>query len=129
MDFESFDLFAEKIITMPAQGILGALSLDCELLDQDLHGCRSAFTPDEYSILCFRQFVRSASLGRGIYPRLCLPPEHIELYKHTVVRLVHEDQLPQAAMAAFSEAFAAEFRLAPPCRRRRIPGFRFRRGN
>lgn len=107
MEFESFDSFAEKIITMPAKAILTALCLNCKLLEDDLSVYRSAFLPDEYSVLCFRQFLRSARCGDGIYPRQCLPPDHLELYKHTVVRLVHEDELPPKAMDAFEGAFVA----------------------
>lgn len=108
MEFESFGHFAEKIVTMPAKAILIALCLNCKLLDEDLRLYRSAFLPDEYSILCFRQFVRSAMSGGGIYPRQCLPPDHLELYKHTIVRLVHEDELPPKAMDDFEGAFVAE---------------------
>jgi hypothetical protein len=107
MEFESFDLFAAKIITMPAKAILSALGLDCKILEQDLSRHRAAFAKDEYSILCFRQFVRSARCGLGIYPRRCLPSNHLELYKHTVVRLVHVKELPSTAMAAFAGAFVA----------------------
>jgi hypothetical protein len=105
MDFESFDRFAEKIIAMPAKTILKVLALNCELLEQDLRPHRSSFAPDEYSILCFRQFIRSARSGRRIYPKRCLPPNHLQLYKHTVIRLVHVDELPQTAMNDFDGAF------------------------
>ena len=105
MKYESFDLFEEKIITMPATAILNALDLDCKLLEQDLSTFRSSFAEDEYSVLCFRQFVRSVKSGAGVLPRRCLPPEHLELYKHTVVRLVHEGQLPSTAMDHFDGAF------------------------
>lgn len=108
MQYESFDLFAEKIITMPAKAILGALDLDCKLLEQDLAQFRASFADDEYSILCFRQFIRSARSGVGVFPRQCLPPNHLALYKHTVVRLVHEDQLPTKAMEHFRGAFIPE---------------------
>ena len=107
MDFESFDLFAAKIIAMPAKAILGALGLHCKILEQDLSRHRSAFAQDEYSILCFRQFIFSARSGGGIYPRRCLPPDHLELYKHTVIRLVHVDELPSTAMDDFDGAFVA----------------------
>ncbi|HTV39033.1 MAG TPA: hypothetical protein VMF08_00545 [Candidatus Sulfotelmatobacter sp.] len=107
MQYESFDLFAERIITMPAKAILNALDLDCKLLEQDLSGFRSSFAEDEYSVLCFRQFVRSVKSGAGIFPRQCLRPDHLELYKHTVVRLVHEDELPSTAMDHFDGAFVA----------------------
>ena len=105
MQDESFDLFAEKIITMPAKEILNALNLDCKILEEDLSRYRSSFTDDEYSILCFRQFIRSVKSGAGIFPRRCLPPDHLELYKHTVVRLVHEHELPSTAMDQFDGAF------------------------
>ncbi|HEV2456138.1 MAG TPA: hypothetical protein VGY98_17880 [Verrucomicrobiae bacterium] len=107
MEFESFDHFAEKIIAMPAKAILEALNLDCKILEQDLIRHRSAFRADEYSILCFRQFVRSARSGSGLYPRQCLPPDHLELYRHTVVRLVHVEELPPTPMDAFEGAFVA----------------------
>lgn len=105
MVYETFDLFAEKIITMPAKAILDALDLDCKLLEQDLTAFRSAFAEDEYSVLCFRQFIRSVKSGAGVFPRRCLPSDHLELYKHTVVRLVHEHQLPSTAMDHFDGTF------------------------
>src|ERR1700739_3920284 len=105
MQYESFDFFAEKITTMPAKAILNAVDLDCKLLEEDLSAYRSSFAEDEYSILCFRQFVRTVKSGAGIFPRRCLPPEHLELYKHTVVRLVHEHELPSTAMDHFNGAF------------------------
>jgi hypothetical protein len=105
MEFESFDLFAAKIISMPANAILGVLGLDCKLLEQDLRKYRSAFASDEFSILCFRQFIRSIRSGCGIFPRRCLPPDHLELFKHTVIRLVHVAELPPEAMDAFEGAF------------------------
>jgi hypothetical protein len=107
MQYESFDLFEEKIITMPAKSILGALDLECKLLEEDLGAFRSSFAEDEFSILCFRQFIRSVKSGAGIFPRQCLPPDHLELYKHTVVRLVHVAELPPAAMDAFEGSFVA----------------------
>jgi hypothetical protein len=108
MELESFDDFAEMIITMPAKGILGVLNLDCELLDQDLGLYRSAFAQDEYSLLCFRQFIRSVRSGAGIYPKECLPSDHLELYKHTVIRLIHVHELPRTAAKTFDGAFVAE---------------------
>lgn len=111
MDFESFDLFAEKIMTMPAKAILGALALDCKLLEEDLKAHRSAFGEDEYSILCFRQFIRFARWGAGIFPKRCLPLEHLKLYKHTVIRLVHEKELPKTAVEIFNGAFAPQYSL------------------
>ena len=108
MELESFDDFAEMIITMPAKGILDVLNLDCGLLDQDLTRYRASFAADEYSLLCFRQFIRSVKSGGGIYPSECLPPDHLDLYKHTVIRLIHVHELPRTAARAFDGAFVAE---------------------
>jgi hypothetical protein len=107
MVLESFDDFAEMIITMPAKAILDLLNLDCELLDQDLSRYRASFAADEYSLLCFRQFIRSLRSGGEIYPRECLPSEHLELYRHTVIRLIHVHELPRTAVETFDGAFVA----------------------
>lgn len=107
MQFESFDLFAERIVTVPAKAILKDLDLNCKLLEEDLSLYRSAFRTDEYSVLCFRQFVRTAKSGNGNYPRQCLPPDHLELFKHTVIRLVYAGELPPAAIDQFDGAFVA----------------------
>ncbi|HEV2319801.1 MAG TPA: hypothetical protein VGV18_08635 [Verrucomicrobiae bacterium] len=122
MPFESFNLFAEQVISMPAKDIVDVLDLSCKLLDDDLYTHRSAFAKDEYSILCFRQFIRLARSGGAVYPKRCLPPEHLDLYRHTIVRLIHVDELPQTAIEAFDKAFAAQFSLPVGCRRRRRTG-------
>ncbi|MGH7980529.1 MAG: hypothetical protein ACREE6_14225 [Limisphaerales bacterium] len=108
MELESFNDFAEAILIMPAKAILEALKLNCELLEQDVSLYRSAFSLDEYSLLCFRQFLRSVTASGRIYPRECLPPDHLELYKHIVVRLIHVNELPSTAIEAFDDAFVAE---------------------
>jgi hypothetical protein len=109
MVLESFDDFAETILSMPAKAILDLLNLDCELLDQDLSPYRSAFGPDEYSLLCFRQFIRSVRSGGTMYPRECLPLDHLRLYKHTVIRLIHVNELPRTAVKDFEGVFAAVY--------------------
>lgn len=114
MVLESFEDFADTILIMPAKAILGALNLNCELLDQDLSPYRSAFAPDEYSLLCFRPFIRSVRSGREVYPRECLPLDHLDLYKHTVVRLIHVGELPRMAVKAFDSAFVAVSSVIKP---------------
>ena len=109
MVLESFDDFAETILSMPAKAILGVLNLDCELLDHDLSRYRSAFAPDEYSLLCFRQFIRSTRSGGATYPRECLPLDHLKLYKHTVIRLIHVHELPRTAAKIFDAVFVAVY--------------------
>src|SRR5579863_5665065 len=108
MPFESFELFAEIISKLPERAIIGALELGGKILTENISRYRKSFTPDAYSVLCFRKFVRSARLGEAIHYIRFLPPDHIEIYKKTVVRLVQAGELAASAMEQFDGAFAVE---------------------
>lgn len=105
MQFDSFDRFARKIAAVPAREVLNALDLKCKILQDDLGTYRSAFTEDAFSILCFRQFLRSARMGSPADFIRSFPADHIELYKQLVVRLVKAGELPPSAMEWFDTAF------------------------
>ena len=104
---ESFNTFAEKVAGMPAKAILKSMDLGCKLLEEDLDGYRSSFTGDEFSILYFRQFLRTATSGEVMHCIRCFPKRHIEFYKHTVARLVQAGELSSSALDKFEGAFAA----------------------
>lgn len=104
---ESFNTFAEKIAGMPAKAILKSMDLGCKLLEEDLDGYRSSFTGDEFSILYFRQFLRTARSGEAMHCIRCFPRSHIEFYKRTVTRLVQAGELSSSALERFEGAFAA----------------------
>lgn len=107
MQFYSFDVFEKELSRMPAGAILKSLALDCKLLEEDLETYRRAFTEEQYSILCFRQFMRSAQRQKTAPYLHCLPPDHIELYKQTIVRLIQAEELDRSAMQLFDRAFIA----------------------
>ncbi len=105
MQFDSFDRFATKISAVPVREVLNALDLKCKILQDDLGNYRSAFTEDAFSILCFRQFLRSAKMGSSVDFIRSFPADHIELYKQIVVRLVKVGELPRLAMGWFDTSF------------------------
>ena len=95
------------ISSMPPETILMALDAECKMLrgDVEMHGL--PVSDDVFSILAFREFVQLARAGQVVVP--CpkpLPPFHIEFYKETIVRLVHEKDLPPSAMEQFDFVFS-----------------------
>lgn len=100
-----FDIFARTIASLPTKAILKALDLECKMLERDSENHRLYLPEDAYSIFCFRQFVRVARFGGTAPACKPLPPDHLEFYKQTVVRLVQAGELPESAMKAFDDAF------------------------
>lgn len=100
-----FDIFARTIKSVPTEAILKVLDLECEMLKRDSENHRLYLPEDAYSIFCFRQFIRVAKLGESVPNCKHLPPDHLEFYKQTVVRLVQAKELPESAMKAFDDAF------------------------
>jgi hypothetical protein len=107
MELQVFGLFAKMINGLPARAILKALDLECKTLEDDFEHHRSALAEDAFSILSFRQFVRMAQLGTAMHCIKPLPPDHIEFYKNTIVRLIQADELPASAMKDFDFTFTS----------------------
>ena len=105
MSLRFFNIFTKMIAGLPAQAIPKALELECKMLEEDLECNRLALSEDTASVLCFSQFVQFAKQGRLMHCTKSLPPDHIEFYKETIVRLVHANVLPQSAMDQFDHAF------------------------
>ncbi len=100
-----FEIFAKTISKLPTEAILQLLDLECEMLERDAEIHRLYLPRDAYSIFCFRQFVRMVKFGEEMPFCPPLPPDHLEFYKETVVRLVHAKELPESAMKAFDDVF------------------------
>src|ERR1700691_1381187 len=105
MHVKVFELFAKVIRGLPPQGILKALEIECLMLKNDLENHHLPLPEDAFSIFYFREFVRAIALGHILHPVKPLPPDHIEFYKETIVRLVKANELPQAALDQFDYAF------------------------
>jgi hypothetical protein len=105
MPFHIFSLFTRTITSLPVEAVIKALDLEGKMLEDDFEHQRLALPEDAFSILHFREFVRMAKFGETMQSISPLPPDHIEFYKETIVRLVQANQLPPSAMKQFDSIF------------------------
>jgi hypothetical protein len=105
MSVNYFDIFTRTIAHLPTKAIIRALDLECNMLEDDFEHERLASLEDANSILCFRQFLRTAEAAKMMLRAKCFPPDHLEFYKETIVRLVQARELPTSAMERFDYAF------------------------
>jgi hypothetical protein len=103
--FHIFDLFTRMITDVPASGILNELDLESRMLENDLWRRHLPMTREAFSILRFCQFVHAVKTGQKMCSVQELPPDHIEFYKTTVVRLIHANELPFSAAEQFDHTF------------------------
>jgi hypothetical protein len=101
-----FGAFSKMISNLPVQAVLKALDLECEMIEDDLKHHRLALDEDTFSILCFSRFVQDVKAGKAMHRLKPLPPDHLEFYKETVVRLVNATELPPSVMGQFERAFS-----------------------
>lgn len=109
MPVRVFEIFAKTINGLPPESVFRALDLECKMLEEDQVHDRLHEMDDALSILSFRQFLRMARDGDSMHCVKPLPPDHLEFYKETIVRLVHAGQLPDAAMDQFNFTFVSVF--------------------
>lgn len=100
-----FSIFSKTIGNLPATAILKALDAECRMLEDDLKNHRLNVTEDILSILCFRGFVQMVKKDVVLHCSTNLPPEHIEFFKETVIRLIQAGELPSSAMNDFDCTF------------------------
>ena len=100
-----FRIFSNVIRTLPAPAIVLALDAECKMLEEDVEHYRSDLTEDTLSILCFRGFVQMVKAGDVMRCSLRMPPDHIEFYKETLLRLIQAGELLPSAMDQFDFVF------------------------
>jgi hypothetical protein len=100
-----FRIFSNVIRNLPTQAILPALDAECKMLENDIEHYRFHLTEDALSILCFRGFVQMVKAGSVMRCSLCMPPEHIEFYKQTIIRLIQSGEMSPSVMNHFDFAF------------------------
>jgi hypothetical protein len=105
MQFRIFELFARMITELPTQCVIKGVDLECQMLKNDIEHNRLPLPEDAPSIFYFREFVHAAKLGRILDCIKPLPPDHIEFFKETIVRLIQANELPSVAMEQFDCAF------------------------
>lgn len=104
--FMGFGTFSKMVGTLPPEAIIGALDLECKMiLDDRLHS-RLAEDEGSLSLLYFDQFVKMVKVGGSIRRFRGLPPDHLEFYRETILRLIDAKELPASAMDQFDRAFA-----------------------
>lgn len=100
-----FRIFSKVIRNLPVPAILRALDAECRMLQDDIEHYRSSLTEDVLSIFSFKGFVEMAKRDNVMRCSLDMPPDHVEFYKETVVRLVQAGELNPTAMDQFDYAF------------------------
>ena len=102
-----FGAFSKMINNLPVQAVIAALELECKMLENDKENRRldAHVQEDTFSILSFGQFVRMAKKGEVARFDKPLPPDHLEFYRETIVRLVNAGELAPPAMEQFANAF------------------------
>jgi hypothetical protein len=108
MDSCLFERFIAMIDTVPAKGVLRAVELEGQMLQNGLALKRTVPHEDERSILAFYNFLKSAADGICVAP-IPLPIEHIVFYKKTLERLIEAEQLPYEAKEQFHETILSSF--------------------
>jgi hypothetical protein len=105
MELQIFGSFTKMINGLPTRAVLMALDLECKMLKNDIEVHRLDFSEDAFSIMSFRQFVRLAKQDEAMQCLKPLPPDHLEFYKKTIVRLIQANELPSSAMKLFDKTF------------------------
>ena len=101
-----FGIFCKTINDLPTQAVLRVLDIECNMLQNDIERYGRDLRDDDVSILCFAQFVRMVKTGCITQFKKILPPDHIEFFKETLVRLTQAGELPASAMDQFDYAFS-----------------------
>lgn len=101
----TFGEFSTMLGNLPAEAVIRALTLECEVLEERMEDDRSTLDADAFSVVCFRQFIQMARRGEVFRCAKCLPPDHLEFYRETVFRLVQANELRASAIEQFEHAF------------------------
>jgi hypothetical protein len=101
-----FGAFSKMVANLPPEAVIRAVDLQCKTIRDDLSHDRFTVEADVFSILCFGDFMKSARNGKASSCNRNLPPDHLEFYRETIVRLVQANELPASAMKEFDRAFA-----------------------
>jgi hypothetical protein len=106
MKMAIFRIFSKTIDSLPAQAILKALEAECQMLLDDFARYGRELTDDGLSILSFAEYVHMIQAGAIMRCSTYLPPDHVDFYKETIVRLVQAGELPAMAVDEFDFAFS-----------------------
>ncbi|MGH7975076.1 MAG: hypothetical protein ACREDS_09310 [Limisphaerales bacterium] len=91
---------------VPAKGVLKAVELECQMLQNDLARKRTLPLEEVRSILAFSDFLKNAS--GNVRPAACaLPMQHLGFYRKTIERLIEAGELPAETKEQFDKTFSS----------------------
>ena len=108
-----FERFTQMVEQLPPKGVLAAVQLERQMLEDDLAHKRTLPMEDARSIIAFCNFLENtAAAGEAV--KASVPLHHISFYRDTVRRMVADGALPAEASEQFDAAItAAAFGMTP----------------
>lgn len=107
MGLQLFEQFRAMVDQLPAKGVVTAVRLQKQMLDDDLARKRTLSMNDVRSITAFSQFLEKALISDVDVPPATVPLQHLGFYRETIQRLVNDGELPKDAGARFDKTFSA----------------------
>jgi hypothetical protein len=106
MGIPLFERFSAMIEGLPAKAVIPAVTLERQMLEEDL-ARKQTMPMDEFtSIIAFCHFLENAGHAHKV-PHKSVPIHHLGFYRDTVKRLVHAGVLSKEAGTLFDTAFSA----------------------
>ncbi len=106
MGMPLFERFTTMIDGLPAKGVVAAVRLERQMLEDDMAHKRTLPIEDTRSIVAFSNFLENASDDTASIVRKPVPMHHLGFYRSTVKRLVEAGELPDESFTLFDKAFA-----------------------
>jgi hypothetical protein len=104
-----FESFSKMIDQTPARGVLLAIELQRQMIEDDLSSKRSLILKEAASILDFCGFIEVARAGLNTFLTCAVPADHVVFYRKIVGRLIEAGELPSYAKKQFDAAFSENF--------------------
>ena len=97
-----FSLFTAMVESLPPKAVIAAVTLERQMLENDLKRGRLVPVEEAASIINFCLFLESTALTSKISPYF-VPSEHLHCYRKVVTRLIAAGELPPSAWMQFEE--------------------------
>lgn len=107
MGLQLFEQFRAMVDQLPAKGVVAAVRLQKQMLDDDMARKRTVSLNDVRSITAFSQFLDKAVISGVKVPPVSVPLQHLDFYRETVKRLVDDGELPKDTSERFDKTFSA----------------------
>src|SRR5262249_12842633 len=106
METRFFNLFSTMIESLPSKAVIGAVTLERQMLENDLKRGRLVPVEEAASIVNFCLFLESSALAAKVAPYY-VPREHIQFYRRIVARLIAAGELPPSVWRQFEDVLCS----------------------